>query len=136
MQSKKTGSYNRNIDRWTHDSNNPRDITDDNIDDRIDKFSNVINTSRTYKIPLRYFCDLGKISFPVRINFKIRCNLEIDIKNLFEINKKNNSHRRVRRVNNFPKSCIYSVQTISLAKNFKKYLETISISTKMLRRSI
>ena len=76
LHSKKTASYNGNINRRTHNGNTLRDIIDDNIDDRIDKFTNVINTSRMYRIPLRYFCDLGKINFPVKINFEIRCNLE------------------------------------------------------------
>ena len=76
LHSKKTASYKGNINRRTHNGNTLRDIIDDNIDDRIDKFTNVINTSRMYRIPLRYFCDLGKINFLVKINFEIRCNLE------------------------------------------------------------
>ena len=118
LYSKKMVSYNGNIERKTHNSNPPSDITDDNIDGRIDKFADVINTSRTYRIPLRYLCNLGKINFTVKIDFKIRCNLETDMKKLLET-KKSNSDRRARRANKFHKSHLYPVQTISFDKKFQ-----------------
>ena len=80
LYSKKMVSYNRNTDRRPHNTDTPRDITDENIDDRIDKFAYVINIERTYRIPWRSFCDLGKISSLVKIDFKIRCSLETDMK--------------------------------------------------------
>ena len=85
--SKKKVSYKRNIYRRTHNSNTPVDITDDNIDDRIHKFADVINTEKIYQIPSRYFCDIGKINFPVKIDFKIKCNLATEMKKLFESKK-------------------------------------------------
>ena len=69
-------------------SNTPREINDDSIDDRIDKFVGIINTNRMYRIPLRYFCGLGKINLRVKIDCKMRRNLETDMKKLFEIKKK------------------------------------------------
>ena len=137
LYSKKTVSYNGNIDRRTHINKDPRDITDDNIDDRIDKFADVINTSRMYRTPLRYFCDLGKNNFLVKIDFKIRCNLDADMKKLFET-KTSNNNRRERCANNFHKSSIYPVRTSSFNKKFQAlfYLKTRLISTKILRMGI
>ena len=86
--SKKSVVYPDNVDRRVHNSNDPNDITDDNIDDRIAKFANQLSSKFVYRIPIRYFCDLGKINFPVKIDMKIRCTLETEMKNLFESKKK------------------------------------------------
>ena len=40
-----------------------------NINDRITKFQNIIKNEHAYRIPLRYFTDLGKINFPIKINY-------------------------------------------------------------------
>lgn len=58
--SKKKVSYSGNIDRRANNSNKPADRTDENLNDRIDKFEEVINGEKNYRIPWRYFCDLGK----------------------------------------------------------------------------
>ena len=34
------------------------------------------------------FCDIGKINFPYKISFTIKCPLETDMKKLFESKKK------------------------------------------------
>ena len=39
-------------------------------------------------VPLRYFTDIGKINFPLKIDFKIKCHQETDMKRLFELKKK------------------------------------------------
>ena len=39
-------------------------------------------------VPLRYFTDIGKINFPLKIDFKIKCHQETDMKKLFELKKK------------------------------------------------
>ena len=70
---KRKVSYRGNIDQRANNSNTPADITDDNIDKRIRKFVDVINKDNIYRIPLSYFCDLGKINYPVKIDFKINC---------------------------------------------------------------
>lgn len=85
---KKRVNYTGNIDRRLNNSDTPADITDGNIDNRITKFVDVINNEKVCRIPLRYFCNLGKINYPVKINLKITCLLETDIKNLFELKKK------------------------------------------------
>lgn len=51
------------------------------MNNRIGKFLGIIHGER-------FFCDLGKINYPVKINFEIKCNLETEIIKLFESRKK------------------------------------------------
>ena len=55
-----------------YNSNTAADITDEKRMDRIGKFADVINTKNVYRVLFRYICDIGKINFPLKINFKIR----------------------------------------------------------------
>ena len=57
----KTISYNKNtIDRRTYNSTTPADITDNNLEDRIDAFQYQIKNEFVYRIPVRYFPDLER----------------------------------------------------------------------------
>ena len=47
-----------------------------NIDDRITKFSKQLENEHVYRIPLRYFSDIGKINFPTKIDYRIKLFLE------------------------------------------------------------
>ena len=60
-----------------HSDNTPADITDKNIDDRIEKFQDQLKNKYVYKVPLKYLCDIGKINFATKI----------DLKELFETKK-------------------------------------------------
>ena len=73
---KKRVSYKGNINRRLNNSNTQANITNDNIHNRIAKFTEVINNEKVCRIPLRYLCDLGKINYPVKTNTKITCSLE------------------------------------------------------------
>ena len=64
------------------------DKPNNNLDNRLDKFKDQLKIEYVYRIRLRYFWGIGKISFPVKINFKIRCHLETDVKRLFESKKR------------------------------------------------
>ena len=57
---KKILSYRENIERRMHNSNTVVDITNENIEDIINRFADVIITDKVYRIPLRYFCDRKK----------------------------------------------------------------------------
>ena len=60
--------YNKTtMDRRTHNSNTANVITDLNINERSQKFKNQPKNKYVYRIPLRYFTDLGKIIFPLKI---------------------------------------------------------------------
>ena len=81
--------YNKTtIDRRTHNSTMLNDITDSNINERTTKFQNQLKNEFVYRIPLRYFTDLGKIYFPLKIDFRIKCHLKTEMKKLFKPRKR------------------------------------------------
>ena len=57
-----------------------------NIDGRITKFNAQLK-NYVYRMPLRYFTDLGKINFPTKIDYRIKLFLETNMKKLFESRK-------------------------------------------------
>ena len=42
--------------------------TDSNIEDRIKKFQDQIQTTKYYRVPLKYICNIGMVNQPVRSN--------------------------------------------------------------------
>ena len=68
----------------TATANNAKDL---NIDYRISKFQSQLKDEYVYRIPLKYFLDVGKRNFPAKINFRIKCHLETEKKKLFESKK-------------------------------------------------
>ena len=99
------------IERRTYNSTTLEDITDDNLDDGLDKFKDQLKNEYVYRIPLRYFTDIGKINFPLNIDLKIKCHLETEMKRLFESTKKGNCNWRTQRKNYFYKGSLYSIRT-------------------------
>ena len=74
--SKKAVIYPANSDRRTYNNDDPTKRTDDSIKDREDKFVVQIDSKYLYRIPLKYFCDLGKINFPTKIDQKFAACLK------------------------------------------------------------
>ena len=70
-------------DEWINDAiaNNR---TDDNIDERIQKFQNQLQNVYWYRIPLKYICDLGLVNTPIKFNTKWRSTFETNMQKLFE----------------------------------------------------
>ena len=62
----------------------PKDL---NIDERISLFKNQLKKEFVYRIPLRFFSDIGKINFPTKIDFRIKLCLETKIERLLESRK-------------------------------------------------
>ena len=58
--------------------------TDDNIEDRIAKFQNQRQTTKLYRIPLRYLCNIGLVNQPIRFNTQWRITFETNMQKLFE----------------------------------------------------
>ena len=58
-----------------------------NIDKRIANFQNLLKNESIYRVPLRYFCDIGKINFPTKIDHRIKLFLETNMNKLFESKK-------------------------------------------------
>ena len=40
----------------------------------------MLKSEHVYKVSLSYFCDIGKMNFPLKIDFKVKFNLEKDLK--------------------------------------------------------
>ena len=47
------------------------------------KFQDQLKNEYVYRVPLKYFSDIGNINFPVKIDFRIKCHLETEIKKPF-----------------------------------------------------
>ena len=74
---------------------------------------------------MRYFTDIGKINFPLKIDFKIRCHLETDMKKLFDSKKKVNAIGAPDAKIIFTKALFVQYEQFLLDKNFRQYIETI-----------
>ena len=55
--------------------------TEENLTNRIIKFSNVISNESVYGIPLLYKVENGLINYSVKFDIKIICTFETNIKN-------------------------------------------------------
>ena len=97
------------IDRFNNDNEVYR--TDDNLEDQEDKFGTQIGTKYVSRVPLKHFCDLEKVNVPIKIDLKIRCTLQTDIKRLFELKKKSNSNFWARYSNCICKGSLCSILT-------------------------
>ena len=87
--SKQSINFNKtSFERRTDNRNTANDITDLNINERITKFQNQLKNEFVYRISLRYFSDIGKINFLLKIDFRIKCHIETDMKKLFELKKR------------------------------------------------
>ena len=107
--------------------------TDDNLEDREDKFANQIDSKYVYRIPLKYLCDLGKINFRTKIDLKIRCMLQTNMKQFFESKKMVTAIGAPDAQIFFVRVPYLQYEQILLTKNFRQYLETIMLSSKVLR---
>ena len=67
--------------------------TDENLDERLDKFSDELQNEYYYMISLRFLCDLGLVNQPVKFNTKWLITFEQDYQKLFETkaNQANNA---------------------------------------------
>ena len=58
-----------------------------NIDKRIALFQRQLKNEHIYRIPLLYLCDIGKINFPMKIDYRFELFLETNMNKLFESQK-------------------------------------------------
>ena len=47
----------------------------------------MLKNKHVYRVPLRYFSDLGKINFPTKIDYRIKLHLETEMTKLFKSRK-------------------------------------------------
>ena len=133
LYNNKTLDYNKaTIDR----RNTAVDITDDNLNDRIDKFQDQIKSELIYRIPLQYFSDIGKINFPFKIDSDIKCHLETKMKKLFESKKRVTPIGAPDAKTFFTKASFMQYEQFLLGKNFRQHIETIMLSKNILTMRI
>ena len=127
-------------DKHTANAGNANNRTDDNIDERIQKFQNQLKTDYFYRIPLKYICNLGKVNQPIRFNTKWRITFEQDMQRLFEANTNLGAAAGLPDTVDAKiilKLTLYLLYTqFKLDTNFRNYLETALVSESKLRTGI
>ena len=127
-------------DEHAANAENANNRTDDNIDERIQKFQNQLKTDYFYRIPLKYICNLGKVNQPIRFNTKWRITFEQDMQRLFEANTNLGAAAGLPNTVDAKiilKSTPYLLYTqFKLDTNFRNYLETALVSESKLRTGI
>ena len=86
-----------------------------------------------YRIPLRYFSNVGKINFPTKIDYRIKLFLETNMEKLFESRKPLAANATVPEADAqiiFTRAPFIQHEQIVLDKNFRQHLETIMASKK------
>ena len=109
-----------------------------NIEERISLFQNRIKNEHVYRIPLRYFSDIGKINFPTKIDYRIKLFLETKMERLFESRKVLALTASISNVDAeiiFTKASFTQYEQTLLDKNFRQHLETIMVSKKHTKKT-
>ena len=78
---------------------------------------------------------IGKINFLVKIDFRITCHLEIEMKNFFESKIVLASIASIRAPDAkmiFTEALLIQYEQLLLDKNFRQYLKTIMVSKNIL----
>ena len=99
-------------------------------------FQNQLKNEYVYRIPPRYFSDIGKINFPTKIDYRIKLLLETKMEKLFESRKVLASTATTGDVDAeiiFTRASFIQYEQILLDKNFRQHLETIMVPKKILR---
>ena len=129
--------------------------TDTNFRDKEAKFRKQLQNKYVYRVPLEYICDLGKISFPTKINIKICLTLETNMNKLFESDKnlamsKSGKTTASTDIDGYNigtperpdaqivllKALMVQYKQLTLNKNFRQYLETILFSARTLQMGV
>ena len=85
------------------------EITDLNFNDKLTKFQKQLKNGYVYRIPPKILSDLGKINFPLKIGFRIKCHHETEMKKLFASKIKGSNNCSSRRTNHFYKASLYTI---------------------------
>ena len=142
LYSNKKVSLSTGRDRRKHYTTQNADAinrTDENLDDRLDKFSDQLQDEYYYMIPLRFLCDLGLVNEPAKFSTKWLITFKQDYQKLFE--KKANQANDELPTSVDAKIILTATpyllfKQLKLGDNYCAYLERIMISNKVLRTSI
>ena len=114
--------------------------TDDNIDERIQKFQNQLKNTYWYRVPLKYIVNIGQVNTPIKFNRKWCITFETDLQKLFESKTDqdaagglpNNVNAKII-LESIPYLLYYQFE---LEDTFRTYLESAVISNQVLRTGI
>ena len=125
-------------DKRTNDAH-ANNRTDDNIDERIQKFQNQLQNVYWYRIPLKYICDLGLVNTPIKLNTKWHLTFETNMPKLFE-SKTNQAADGLPNlidakiiINSTPYLLYYQ---FDLEDVYRTHFESAVVSENLLRTSI
>ena len=114
--------------------------TDDNIDDRIQKFRTHLQNTYYYRIPLKYICDIGYVNTPIKFNTKWRLTFETNMSRLFK------SKTNLAKDADYPDtadakiildSALYLLfHQFSFEDTYRAYFEGAMISNQILRTGL
>ena len=90
LYSVKPVQYTGDVNRCPNNNANATNRTDENVTERLQKFTNMIRTNETCRILLRCLCNTVKVNHPIKINLKITCMFETDTNKLFRSNRQLN----------------------------------------------
>ena len=127
-------------DQHTANDGGADDRTDDNIDERIQKFHDQLEDTYWYRIPLKFLCDIGFVNTPIKFNTKWRLTFETNMSRLFEI--KTNLTAGVAYPDTVDAKIILEsapnllFHQFSLEDTYRAYFEGAMISNQLLRTGI
>ena len=121
-------------DNHTAQGENADDRTDDNIDDRTEKFHDQLEDTYWYKTPLKFLCDLGYVNTPVRLTFQTEMQKLFESKTQRTVNAgyPNSADAKII-LDSAPYILFYQ---ISLEDTYRAYFEGAMISSQVLRAGI
>ena len=111
--------------------------TDDNIDERIQKFQNQLKNTYWYRVPLKYIVDIGQVNTPIKFH---NITFETDLQKLFE-SKTDRGVAGGLPDNVDAKIILESTPYLlyyqfELEDTFRTYLESAMISNQVLKTGI
>ena len=130
-----------NTNSHTHYTNtaNAAYRADENLNDRIAKFQDQLESEYVYGISLKFLCDLGLVNQCFKFNTKYILKLETEMQKLFETNFNQNANALPRTVYAdivFTEALYIMYEQFQLDENFKTYLKGTMQSEHMLRIGI
>ena len=94
----------------------------------------MLSDEHVYRVPLKYYTDIGKINFPGKIDFRFKLHLETYLsQKLFESRKVITGAETVDPDAKiiFTRVPFMQYEQLLLDNNFKQHLETIMVSKKI-----
>ena len=142
LYSKKKVNLPTGEDRRKHYTTQNADVskrTDDNLDNKLDKFSDQLQHEYYYMILLRFLCDLVLVNQPAKFNTKWLITFEQVYQKRFETKANQASNAFPTTVNAkmiLTATPYFLFKQFKLDHNYCAYLEGIMISSKVLRTGI